>query len=328
VVSFGKGDVVVSSGKGDVVVSSGKGDNSMTQKERYLQALNSLTARVKHDPNVIALMIYGSLAYGTVWEKSDMDVEIIVRDGSGPADKPIYLIEEEGIRDIHFELLEITPFKKRLQKVRGGFDHGVYGKGCMVFSKDDALTELFEESRKIGDDDAPRAFAAKVDGLTNWMKKAEKSATVNKNNLYAQRFLQLCAPIVAEMELIRRKENPTREAILRAQEINPSLMHEVYVIPSTTEMTEAGIKRVIKILDDYLMQHMHWWSKHVIRFLSDGEVKTCSHIFKQCGYVQLEYLAEKGVIERATQPLQIFKKSKTVVEEMAYFYIEGSNEYV
>jgi len=298
----------------------------MTQKERYQQALDSLVNRVKNDPNVIALFLYGSLAYGTVWEKSDMDVEIIVRDGSAPPGSPTYLIEEEGIRDIHFELVEVTKFKKSLQQVRHGFSHGVYGKGRLVFSKDDTLTELFEETRKIGEYDAPRAFAAKVFDLTNWMKKAEKSVLLSKDTLYAQRFIQLCAPILAEMELIRHRENPTREAILRAQELNPGLMHDVYVLPSTTAMTEAEVTRVINVMDDYLMQHIDWWSKHVVEFLSDGEVRTISHIWKQCGGVNLEYLVKKGIIEAATMPVTLFKKGRTVVEEMAYFYIEKNNE--
>ena len=293
----------------------------MTQKDKHMHALNSFAERVKKDPAVIAMLLFGSLAYGTVWEKSDIDVELIMRDGTIHTNT-WYFIEEA---DVEFEVVcatEISKFKSRLQKFRGGIDHAIFGLGTLVFSKDEALYEMFEEAKKIGEDDAPKAFAANISALLNWINKAEKHITIIKNPLYAQRFLQLAAATVAEMELIRHRENPNREAILRAQELAPELMHEVFVIPSTTAMSVADVRHTLKILDDYLVQHMDWWSKHIIRFLSDGEVKTCSHIWKQCGGAPLEYLAEKGVIMRALQPVRLFKKSSLTVDEIAYFYVK------
>ena len=294
----------------------------MTQREKHLQALNSFIKRVEKDPNLVAILLYGSLAYGTVWERSDIDVELIVRDGTEFSQRWVYVIEEDGIEINISAIGELSKFKNELQKLRNGYDHGKYGKGILVFSKDESLSELFEDAQKIGDDDAPKSFAAKIGTLLNWMHKAEKQAVVLDNPLYAQRFLQLCAPVVAEMELVRHGENPNREAINRAQELNQSLMQEVYVKPSTMAMTKAEINHTLKVLDDYLMQHMDWWSRHILRFLSDGEIKAVSHIWEYCGSAPVEYLAEKGVIMQATHPVRIFRKSKLTLDEKAYFYIK------
>ena len=294
----------------------------MTQREKHLQALNSFIKRVEKDPNMVAILLYGSLAYGTVWERSDIDVELIVRDGTEFSGRWFYVIEEDGIEINITAIGELSKFKNELQKLRNGYDHGKYGKGILVFSKDESLSELFEDAQKIGDDDAPKSFAAKIGTLLNWMHKAEKQAVVLDNPLYAQRFLQLCAPVVAEMELVRHGENPNREAINRAQELNQSLMQEVYVKPSTMAMTKAEINHTLKVLDDYLMQHMDWWSRHILRFLSDGEIKAVSHIWEHCGSAPVEYLAEKGVIMQATHPVRIFRKSKLTLDEKAYFYIK------
>jgi len=295
---------------------------NMTQREKHLQALKSFIKRVEKDPNLVAILLYGSLAYGTVWERSDIDVELIVRDGTEFSQRWVYVIEEDGIEINISAIGELSKFKNELQKLRNGYDHGKYGKGILVFSKDESLSELFEDAQKIGDDDAPKSFAAKIGTLLNWMHKAEKQAVVLDNPLYAQRFLQLCAPVVAEMELVRHGENPNREAINRAQELNQSLMQEVYVKPSTMAMTKAEINHTLKVLDDYLMQHMDWWSRHILRFLSDGEIKAVSHIWEHCGSAPVEYLAEKGVIMQATHPVRIFRKSKLTLDEKAYFYIK------
>lgn len=294
----------------------------MTQREKHLQALNSFIKRVEKDPNLVAILLYGSLAYGTVWERSDIDVELIVRDGTEFSRRWFYVIEEDGIEINITAIGELSKFKNELQKLRNGYDHGIYGKGILVFSKDESLSELFQDAQKIGEDDAPKSFAAKIGTLLSWMHKAEKQAVVLDNPLYAQRFLQLCAPVVAEMELVRHGENPNREAINRAQELNQSLMQEVYVKPSTMAMTKAEINHTLKVLDDYLMQHMDWWSRHILRFLSDGEIKAVSHIWEHCGSAPVEYLAEKGVIMQATHPVRIFRKSKLTLDEKAYFYIK------
>ena len=178
---------------------------------------------------------------------------------------------------------------------------------------------MFDEARKIGEDDAPKSFAAKIGILLGWMHKAEKQAVVLNNPLYAQRFLQLCAPIVAEMEMIRHGENPNREAIHRAQELNPKLMQAIYVTPSTTAMITTDVKHTLQVLDEYIIEHMHWWSRHILRFLSDGEIKPASFIWEQCGPVPVGYLTEKGVIMETTHPVRIFMKSKLTLDEKAYF---------
>lgn len=300
----------------------------MTKQEKHLQALNSFIRRVEKDPNIVALLLYGSFAYGTVWERSDIDVEIIVRDGTAFFERWVYVIEEDGVEINISAIGELSKFKNELQKLRNGYDHGKYGQGILVFSKDASLYELFEDARKIGEDDAPKSFAAKIRTLLSWMHKAEKQAMVLDNPLYAQRFLQLCAPVVAEMELLRHRENPNREAINRAQELNQSLMQEVYVKPSTMAMTKTDIHHTLKLLDDYLLQHMDWWSKHILRFLSDGEIKAVSYIWENCGCAPLEYLAEKGVIMQATHPVRMFKKSKLTLDEKAYYYIQEVHENV
>jgi excinuclease ABC subunit A len=105
----------------------------MTQREKHLQALNSFVTRVKKDPNVVAILIYGSLAYGTVWERSDIDVELIVRDGTEFIARWVYVIEEEGVEINISAIAELAKFKNELQRLRRGYDHGKYGEAQRRF---------------------------------------------------------------------------------------------------------------------------------------------------------------------------------------------------
>jgi len=175
-------------------------NQDMIQREKHMRALNSFAEKMEKDPCVIALLLYGSMAYGTVWEKSDIDVELIVRDGTvAPTDW--VFIEEEGIQFEITGFVEVSKFKSSLQKRRDGFDHGMHGSGKLVFSKDESLHELFEASRTLGRDDIPRAFASSIEYVWVMMRRTEKHITVMDEPLYAQRFLQLCAATLADMVL-------------------------------------------------------------------------------------------------------------------------------
>jgi len=95
-------------------------------------------------------------------------------------------------------------------------------------------------------------------------------------------------------------------------------MHEIYTIPSTTTMTVEDVRHTLSVLDDYLMQHMEWWSRPILRALRDGEAK-------KIGWGTSSYLEEKGVIQRTTIPKRLFKNSKLTVDEIAYVYIKEEN---
>ena len=292
----------------------------MTQHEKYQRALDSFTEQVKYDPNVIALLLVGSLSYGTVWERSDIDLMVIARDQSlGSAVD--YTTDEDGV-EFHITFMELSPFKTRLQKNRAGdMLHGLYGKGNFIFSKDQSLVELFEEARKLGRDDAALVFFGMVGWLLCNAYRAEKWITVFDDPLYAQRFVRDCGMTVGDMVVLAHGEIPTRESVLRAMELEPALMQAVYVMPSTMAMTAADVRRTLQVMDDFLMAHIDFWSKPVMKFLSDGEERKLSHIVRHFSVgdaFPLNYLTEKGLIERFTMPSKVFKSSKLMIEEVAY----------
>lgn len=297
----------------------------MTQREKHLKALQAFTDQVKDDPNVIALLLSGSLSYGTVWKKSDIDLTMLVRDGSISASVG-YCVDEDDI-PIHVCVMETGKFKIRMQELRGGqHPHSYFGKGTMVFSKDESLTDFFEEARRVGTDDAVISFIGMVEYLIVEMNRAEKWITAFHDPLYSQRFLHSCYIVAADMVLLLHNEEPTRESVLRAMELDPALMKEVYVIPSTTAMTESDIRHTLAVLDNFISEHIPLWSEPILRYLSDGEVRKVSECAKHFGLesisTQLDYLVSKGILQRVSRPSRIFKHSKLTIEETAYMYIK------
>ena len=301
----------------------------MTQKEKHLLAMNRFVDKVKGDPHVIALLLWGSLSYYEVWEKSNIEFTMLVRDKS--ASVMTHFFGDADGYELNLHLMEVSKFKEALQRSRAGeFWHSAWSKGTFVYTKDESLLTFFEEVRKAGKDDLVRTFIRFIDMMMGATVKAEKWITLYGNALYAQRFLHMAYMQAADLVLMQHGEEPTRESVLRAMELEPEFMHEVFVVPTTTAMTVTDVQRVLGVIEAYLVEHMDWWSKPILRFLSDGEEKTASHIGKQvgAGYRALDFLARRGIITRITKPSRVFKKSKLTIDEVAYIYHKEEQVYV
>jgi len=304
----------------------------MTQKEKHMQAFEKFALQIKDDPNVIVFLLYGSLVYGTVSETSDIDLVILVRDGSI---KPLsqdwveYTVEVDDI-EIHIGMYEISKFKRRFESLQAGnWTRSQYSKGMIMYCKDDSFIDFFESIRIVGKDEAIRGFIRMLEYLCVGMTRARKWITTLDDDLYAQNFIQSCSWPVSEMVVLLNSEHPDREARLRAMELNPKLMHEVFIKPTTTVMSKDDIWHALRVLDNFLMEHVHIWSKPILDFFSDGEMKTLSECDRYFGFEMgcaISYLVQKGFLYRVSKQSRLFKNSKLTIEETAFMYIKEEHD--
>lgn len=302
--------------------------NEMLQceiKERFTAAVESFIAKIRDDPNVTAVIVCGSLAYDMVWEKSDIDMTLVVRDQ--PLKNDSYCIVEDGIT-INVHLIVRSTFKRGMERnIGGSFSASYFSKGRIVYTTDDSLYEYFEDIKSIGSDDIALSAFYIASDLVHLYDKCQKWLTVRKDPLYAQYFLLKAAETIANMELCLNGEPSSREAIQKALHINPQIITTFYSEAMSHHLTEAEIREGIEKIDGYLEQHLDILKKPVVEFMSDGEIKTVTLIarhFHTEGHFIInifDYLAEKGVIEKVSQTIRITPKSKLAVEELGYLYI-------
>lgn len=82
-------------------------------RKRYQAALDSLVAKLKQDYYVLATVLYGSLVRGDAWEKSDIDITIIQRDGLKRENQYCWLVED-GI-NISASVVSRSRFKRMIE---------------------------------------------------------------------------------------------------------------------------------------------------------------------------------------------------------------------
>lgn len=291
-------------------------------RSQYQQALDRFVEKLKEDINVIAVIVGGSVAYDVIWEKSDVDISIVVRDQALKS-RSLSLVEE-GIT-FNTYLMTRSEFKRGLEGMVGGsFIQSYFANGKMVYSTDESLYAYFEEIRQIGEDDRAMTGLHLAAELVFIMQKMQKWMLARKDLAYAQYFMLKGAEAIASMELCERGLPRSRNAIQKALGYNPRMMQVFYHAPMQRALTEAELTEGVALLEKYLTEKMEIFKQPVLEYLADGEVKTTSMIAERfhtdSHYIveALDFLAEKGVIERVPQLIKLTPKSRFGVEEIGF----------
>lgn len=294
--------------------------------KRYEEAADSFVNKIKDDPNVIAVIIAGSLSYDQVWEKSDIDMTVLVRDQN--LKNNTFCLVEDDIT-INADVYPRSGFKRHLESQFGdSFAQSYISKGKILYTSDESLYEYLEEYKKIGKDDIALSMLFCACELRYYHDKSLKWLKVKEDLLYAQYYLLKAAEVIARMEVCLSGEIPTREAIRRTYAMNPEFISIYYEKAMSHQYSADEIMEAVDQIDGYLKQHLDIIKKPVIDYMSDGEMKTVTMISKffniESHFIteMLEFLAEEGIIVKLSQTIRITPKSKLSVEEITYQYID------
>lgn len=291
-------------------------------RERFDAAVNSFIEKIKNDKNVIALILQGSLSYDTVWEKSDIDSILVVRDQQLVMTE--ICVNEEDI-PFNVQLIERSKLKRGMERSLGGtMRHSLLTTARIVYTTDDTLYEYLEEIKQVGADDMAFALMYIAGDLAYFIEKCQKWLTVREDTEYCRFWLLKASETAANMIICLNRETPKREAVLRAKEINPELMKEFFDRPMSGTMTAEELNQAINGLDAFLESHITVYSKPVLSFMDDGDVHAMSELAKHFKYNShamyhfMDYLCDKGLVDKASKTIGITPKSRKIVEEMAF----------
>ena len=121
---------------------------------QYQKAFNSAINRFKANKLVLAVMVFGSMVSGDLWDESDIDL-LVVFDNKRTGLKDIYT-EEKGI-PIHVKLMSKSNFLQSSDEdLKGGFIHRIISSSRLVFSKDMEITSQYDVGRYYPDLDRER----------------------------------------------------------------------------------------------------------------------------------------------------------------------------
>ena len=298
-------------------------------QEKYMQAVDDVIDVIKKDVNVIAIVVQGSLTNDVVWEKSDIDTTVVVRDQK--IDVSEFCIDQDDI-SFNINVMERSKFVRMLERSTGAsIGHSFYAKSEMMYTTDNSLKQMLEDSRAVGEKDVERSALFIAGDIVGLWEKCQKWLYIKEDYTYCKYYILKTAEVIANLEICLNKESPSREAIQRAHVLNPELMERFYYGPIKKELGKDELEELIKAIDEYLMKHIDVISREVLDFLDDGELKTVHMItrhFRSSGHFFvhiLDYFRDKGLIEKASQTVRLTSKSRPNLEEVAYILIKDEN---
>ena len=289
-------------------------------------AVERFTDTITEDRYIVAAILTSNLAEDNVWEKTNVNITLIMRDGTKFQQRECQLIED-GI-PIRVRLQNRSAYKKLMERnLQGSGIFSIMSQSEILFTKDPSLTDLHKDLDVIGKRDKESQLFNAASGVTTVLDKTEKWFYVKKDYNYTFHYLMSAVRELARLETIRHGETPKRKVIYQALKHNPKFFNTIFTDIINIPKNEENLGKVLQQIDTYLEDNAQTFFKPLLDFLEDaGGEQSLSEIYDHFGHRQLwicmacEWLSRKEILEQFSSPIRLTMDSKVSVEEPAYYY--------
>ncbi len=294
-------------------------------EQQFTAALDALIEQVREDRSILAAILCGSLSHDAVWAKSDVDLVLITTDDKKVEGGGMSLYAD-GV-NVHALLISRAEFRHTVEGSLGhSFMHSFLAKGRLLYTHDQTIADLFGRLGAIGERDTQLQLLQAATGALPAIYKAHKFFQTRGDLEYTALWILYAATPLSKVEVINARLLADREVIPQAMKLNPAFFKTVYFDLLNTKKTK---KTVQAALDAYVAERAPKLFALIIDHLREvGEARSCTEIenhFKRNFGVEhvttaCEYLADQGLIGKASTSARLTKKSNVEVQELAFFY--------
>lgn len=293
----------------------------------YKEALQSFVEKARQDDQIIAVILLGSLSYDQVWEKSDIDMKLIVQDQKLVR---THMCFTENDIPINASIQTRDEFKRWVEKsVASSFNHSYLLRGTLLYTKDKSLEDYFANIRYIGERDRQLQLLQLGCHVLGMLAKAEKWCFVKNDAAYSAFWILKMVDALAQIEVIRHGEVPMRECVQQAKTFNPDFIRDVYddLIggPVDMEKVRTALDRIAAFIQqrememfrpilDYLKQEQD------ARSISEMSDKLGTIIRLDAGLLEMacSWLVERGYLLQIPIQIKATPKSRIYLDEPGY----------
>jgi predicted nucleotidyltransferase len=301
-------------------------------RRRFTEALEDLIAQVKQDRSILAAILCGSLAHDTVWAKSDIDLALVTVDDK--KNETTHLALYAGGVNVHAFLMPRAEFRKVVEgSIRNSFFHSLLAKGRLLYTHDETIAELCARLDGIGERDTQVQILAAATNALQPMDKARKWFVTRGDLDYTALWILYAATPLATIEVLGAGLLVDREVIPQAVKLNPAFFGAIYTNLLNAKKTRKHVQAALETAETFMAQRAPELFAPVIDHLRDvGEARSSTEIeahFKRNFNIErltpaCEYLADLGLISKASIPVQLTKRSNISMEELAFAYLGES----
>ncbi|MFW9909364.1 MAG: nucleotidyltransferase domain-containing protein [Candidatus Thorarchaeota archaeon] len=292
-------------------------------RKQYEDAASSFIERAKLDRRVLAIIMYGSLAYDEVTERSNINMVVIIDQGRFRTARLV----EHGV-PIDVEVYSRDDFMRRLESARGRGMLQVLSFGKLVFSRDCSFTEFYKGMTwNVGMRDREHLQILYHLATLYDLSKAEKYLYIKKDISHSFHFLIHALSELGYLLCYINDVYPPREVILRGREFEPELYSQVYDDLISNSLTEESMDQILRKMYEFMDSLDLRIYKPVLDFISEqgGTVSQTDLMVRlgQGGFpflLDLTHLHRRRILRRTVTPVKLTKKGIVEYNEAQYHF--------
>src|SRR5712692_8332333 len=233
--------------------------------------------------------------------------------------------------NVHALLMPRAQFRKTVEgSIDNSFVHSLLAKGRLLYTHDQTIADLCAGLRAIGDRDTQVQLLRAATSALPAIYKAHKWFLTRGDLEYTALWMLYAATPLARIEVIGARMLADREVLPQAMKLNPAFFKTLYADLLNAKKTRKSVQAALDAIDGYVAERAATVFAPVIEHLREvGEVRSCSEIeshftrnFDVSGVTTAcEYLADQGLIGKASTLVHLTKKSNVVVQEQAFVYM-------
>jgi hypothetical protein len=299
-------------------------------QQRFTAALDRLVEEVKTDRSVLAAVLCGSLSHDTVWTKSDIDLVFVTIDDRKLEESSLAL-NADGV-NVHAMLVPRTEFRKIVEgSVRNSVIHSFLTKGRLLYTHDPTIERLCATLTELGERDKQVQLLRAATHALYPIDKAHKWFITRGDLDYTALWILYAATPLAQVEVIDAGRLVDREVIPQAMALNPAFFTTVYVDLLNASKTRGRVEAALDAADAYIAARAERVFRPILDYLREADEARSAreiedyftrHLDVGGVTAACEYLADRGVIGKASAPTRLTKKSNIQVQELAFFALE------
>jgi uncharacterized protein len=300
-------------------------------ESRFHAALDTLVAQIREDRTILAAILGGSLSHDTVWAHSDIDLVLVTTDEKKPAAES-YALDADGV-NVHAMLLPRGELRRVMEGSLGNsFIHAFLAKGRLLYTHDDTIAQLFARRGAIGARDSELQLLAALTAALPPLYKAHKWMRTRGDPHYTALWILYTATPIARIEVIEHGLVADREVIPQAAALNPALFATIYTGLLDGPTSRESVQHALDTLDHYVADRAPTLLAPIVAHLRDvGEARSSTeiedHFRRHHGVANVttacEYLADRGLLGKASVPVKLTKRSNVEVPELAFFALDA-----
>jgi uncharacterized protein len=291
---------------------------------QYQKAFNSIIERLKMNESVLAVMVFGSMVSGDLWDESDIDLFVIL--DNRPVDiRNIYTAEKDI--PVHIKLMCKNRFLQFYEEdLRGGFIHRIFASSRLVFSKDMDITMRYDNGRYYPDMDRERWNMV-------YLGNVLKNIGICKKYLYndgiytAYTSAVKCVEDFAKLYVNSAGYMISKDAMTMAMNLNDEFRKHVDLLFFNKDTVEKAIETCLSYLLEYIDNNIRRNTEVLINYMREKDCFLSTEDIKKDKLFHnydidmeeiLNKLWEKNILKKETRDYKT-DDGKTLFKENVYF---------